>query len=175
MGVGGGQQVGGQHRARDGAGAGHHHLGHCGMWYLLALLSSSMLHNSHLSRSPSMCLCVKSCRMFESAPTSSGFLEVRREPGLSLQMILLPSLALEWQQLVARPGYRGWLGGSPDEDVARAGDGDPHPHHALPQLPGPAARRPAQLGPLLGHSPPTGQTPAANMVILIPSAGSGLG
>ena len=42
--------------------------------------------------------------MFESAPTSSGFLEVRREPGLSLQMILLPSLALEWQQLVARPG-----------------------------------------------------------------------
>ena len=70
---------------------------------------------------------------------------------------------------------RGWLSGSPDEDVARAGDGDPHPHHALPQLPGPAARRPAQLGPLLGHSPPTGQTPVANMVILIPSAGSGLG
>ena len=104
MGVGGGQQVGGQHRARDGAGAGHHHLGHCGMWYLLALLSSSMLHNSPLSQSPSMCLCVKLCRMFESAPTSSGFLEVRREPGLSLQMILLPSLALEWQQLVARPG-----------------------------------------------------------------------
>ena len=77
---------------------------HCDMWSLLALLSSSMLHNSHLSRSPSMCLCVKLCRMFESAPTSSGFLEVRREPGLSLQMILLPSLALEWQQLVARPG-----------------------------------------------------------------------
>ena len=55
---------------------------------------------------PSMytCVCVKLCRMFESAPTSSGFLEVRREPGLSLQMILLPSFALEWQQLVARPG-----------------------------------------------------------------------
>ena len=27
MGVGGGEQVGGQDRARDGAGAGHHHLG----------------------------------------------------------------------------------------------------------------------------------------------------
>ena len=68
-----------------------------------------MLHNSPLSQSPSMCLCVKLCRMFESAPTSSGFLEVRREPGLSLQMILLPSLALEWQQLVARPGLAQWL------------------------------------------------------------------
>ena len=56
-----------------------------------------------------MCLCVKLCRMFESAPTSSGFLEVRREPGRSLQMILLPSLALEWQQLVARPGLAQWL------------------------------------------------------------------
>lgn len=112
MGVGGGQQVGGQHRARDGAGAGHH----------------------HLLRVPG------------------------GEEGAG------PQLA---DDLVAELGA--------DEDVARAGDGDPHPHHALPQLPGPAARRPAQLGPLLGHSPPTGQTPAANMVILIPSAGSGLG
>ena len=64
VGVGGGQQVGGQHRARDGAGAGHHHLGHCGMWYLLALLSSSMLHNSqliHPSLDPHPCVSVSNC------------------------------------------------------------------------------------------------------------------
>ena len=73
----------------------------CGIYWLCCRRPCFTIHTS---LDPHPCVCVKLCSMFESAPTSSGFLEVRREPGLSLQMILLPSLALEWQQLVARPG-----------------------------------------------------------------------
>ena len=51
VGVGGGEQVGGQDRARDGAGAGHHHLGvivvcGCGIYWVCCRLPCFTIHPS---------------------------------------------------------------------------------------------------------------------------------
>ena len=49
VGVGGGEQVGGQDRARDGAGAGHHHLGViviCGIYWVCCRLPCFTNHPS---------------------------------------------------------------------------------------------------------------------------------
>ena len=66
VGVGGGQQVGGQHRARDGAGAGHHHLG--SLWHVVSTSTGFVVvvHASHSqlihpSLNPHPCVCVSNC------------------------------------------------------------------------------------------------------------------